>query len=99
MKSSKFYEEFGLVEFNDKRSEMVADKIAEVAKSGKFYSVVFVKKDGTVREMVARQGVKKYLKGGEKTLPSKYICCFEPSTGSYKAINPSTVMKINGQTV
>ena len=32
---------------------------------GKFFSVAFVKKDGTVRNMTCRREVKKYLKGGQ----------------------------------
>ena len=32
---------------------------------GKFFTVTFVKKDGTIRVMNARLGVKAYLKGGE----------------------------------
>ena len=34
------------------------------AANGKFFSVRFLKKDGTVRDMVCRTVVKKYLKGG-----------------------------------
>lgn len=32
---------------------------------GKVFSTVFIKKDGTVREMLCRFGVKGYLKGGK----------------------------------
>ena len=44
------------------------------ATQGKFFTVVFVKKDGTTRVMNARLGVSKHLKGGQSTLdPAQYL--------------------------
>ena len=33
---------------------------------GKFFSATFIKKNGEIRKMLCRTGVKKHLKGGQK---------------------------------
>jgi hypothetical protein len=47
--------------------EVTTDQIVDLIKNtkGTFFTVVFIKKDGTERTMNARFGVKKYLRGGE----------------------------------
>ena len=63
--------------------------------NGKFFAVNFVKKDGSVRQMTARTGVTKYLKGGKKTVSEdQYVTVYEPSSGSYKNINRDTILSI-----
>ena len=63
--------------------------------NGKFFTVNFVKKDGSVRQMTARTGVTKYLKGGKKTVSEdQYVTVYEPSSGSYKNINRDTILSI-----
>ena len=70
------------------------------ATKGKFFTVTFVKKDGTTRVMNARLGVKAYLKGGE--LPydpaSKgtygLIPVFDIPKKAYRMINVDTITKI-----
>lgn len=57
---------------------------------GNFFRACFVKKDGTVREMTARFGVKKHLKGGElKYNPESlnYIVVFDIEKKAYRTIN------------
>jgi hypothetical protein len=45
---------------------LTLEKLEEIIGEGtEFFAVSFVKKDGTLREMQCRRGVKKYLKGGE----------------------------------
>lgn len=62
---------------------------------GKFFHVSFVKKDGTVREMTARLGVKKYLRGGKKTVSEdQYITVYEPSSASYKNVNRDSILSV-----
>lgn len=64
--------------------------------NGKFFTVGFVKKDGSFRQMTARLGVGKYLRGGKRTTnPDQFICVFEPSTGSYKNINKDTIVSVS----
>jgi hypothetical protein len=62
---------------------------------GRFVSVRFVKKDGTIRTMVCRLGVTKHLKGGKTTLdPSKYLIVFDVIKGEYRAINKDTILSV-----
>lgn len=62
---------------------------------GKFITVRFIKKDGTVRTMTCRTGVTKHLKGGESTLdPAKYLTVFDVQKGAYRAINRDTILSV-----
>ena len=61
------------------------------------FSVDFIKKDGSLRKMVARLGVKKHLKGGtlrynaeEKLL----LPVFDMEKQAYRLINISTIQEI-----
>jgi hypothetical protein len=65
--------------------------------NGKFFTVTFIKKDGSVRVMNARLGVKAYLKGGE--LPydpaSKgLIPVYDVKTGDYRMVNVNTITSL-----
>ena len=69
---------------------------------GKFFSAVFIKKDGTPRTMNCRLGVKKYLKGGKlRFSPSKkgLIVVFDRDKKEYRMININTTqsLKVNGK--
>lgn len=68
-----------------------------LATNGKFVTVTFLKKDGTVRKMNCRLGVTKYLKGGESTLDAEqYVTVFDVAKGAYRAINRDTIIDISG---
>ena len=61
---------------------------------GKFFTVTFIKKDGTERTMNARLQVKKYLKGGElKYSPSEmgYIPVYDMQSKGYRMVNTNTI--------
>lgn len=59
---------------------------------GRFFTVKFVKKDGTDRIMTCRIGVKKYSNGRPQTAdPDKYIVGWEPATKQYRNINIETL--------
>jgi hypothetical protein len=63
----------------------------------KIFSVVFQKKDGTLREMVCRLGVKKHLKGGELGYDAEalnYLTVFDMQVEQYRTVNISTLKKI-----
>lgn len=67
-----------------------------LATNGKFFSVSFIKKDGTTRKMTARLGVKKNLKGvGLKFNPSEknLIVVFDVHKKAYRMINLLTIFK------
>ena len=69
--------------------EMVAD--------GKIFTVEFIKKDGTLRKMNARLGVKKHLKGGTLAFdPSErnLLPVFDMQKEGYRMINASTILNI-----
>lgn len=62
---------------------------------GKFITVKFIKKDGTLRTMRCRTGVTKYLKGGQSTLdPAKFVTVFDVDKGEYRAINRDTIVSV-----
>jgi hypothetical protein len=71
---------------------------------GNFFRACFVKKDGTIREMTARFGVKKYLKGGELTYSPEsrgYIVVFDVDKKEYRTINMDKLLylRYNGKEV
>lgn len=68
--------------------------------NGKIFSVSFIKKDGTKRNMVARLGVHKFLSGGTSTTEGidKYIDVYDMNNAGYRKINIETIqsLKVNG---
>jgi hypothetical protein len=74
-----------------------------VAQSGgKFLTVEFIKKDGSIRKINGRTGVTKHLKGGKSTIDhSKYVVLFEGATSGYRCINRDTLLSVscNGLTI
>jgi hypothetical protein len=71
---------------------------------GNFFRACFVKKDGTVREMTARFGVKKHLKGGELGYNAEalnYIIVFDVEKEAYRTINMDKLifLRYNGKEV
>ncbi len=77
-------------------------KVDEVIKSthGKIFSCEFIKKDGSLRKMVARLGVQKNLKGGKNGVSEKnsLITVYDMIAGGYRMINLATLqaLKISG---
>lgn len=68
-----------------------------LATNGKFVTVTFVKKDGTLRKMNCRTGVTKHLKGGESTLDAEqYVTVYDVAKAAYRAINRDTIIDISG---
>jgi len=72
------------------------DDVLQIIKStrGKFFSAIFIKKDGTLRTMNCRLGVKKYLKGGSLSFnPSKrgLVVVCDMQKKSYRMININTI--------
>lgn len=65
--------------------------------NGKFVSVEFVKKDGSVRHLTGRFGVTKHLKGGvNKTVEScnSYMTIYDTQNSGYRTINLETIKKV-----
>jgi hypothetical protein len=64
---------------------------------GKFFTVWFIKKDGTLRMMNARLAVKAYLKGGELPYNAEekgLIPCYDVKVQGYRMINWTTIKKL-----
>ena len=70
-------------------------------RSGKIFSCEFTKKDGSVRKLNGRTGVKS-KKGGELNYsPSDqgYINVFDLKLRDYRTVNIQTLYKLNGKSV
>jgi len=64
---------------------------------GKFFTVTFIKKDGSERVMNARLGVKKYLRGGELRYdPAEfnYITVYDMGAKGYRMVNANTIQNL-----
>lgn len=64
---------------------------------GKFFTVTFTKKDGTLRKMNARLGVTKHLKGGTKGYDDaahNFLTVFDLGKRGYRTVNLSTVRSL-----
>ena len=64
---------------------------------GKFFTVKFIKKDGSERVMNARLGVKKYLKGGTLAYdPAEfnYITVYDMGAKGYRMVNANTIKNL-----
>ena len=76
---------------------MLLVEFKEMVNDGKIFSVVFTKKDGTIRKMVARLGVRKHLKGGElkyDAASNNLLPVFDMEKEEYRMINVSTIQEI-----
>jgi hypothetical protein len=69
--------------------------------NGRFFSVKFIKADGSTRKMVARIGVKKHLRGGESTVSHKdyLLTVFDVQKKAYRNINLDKVFEFNREKV
>jgi hypothetical protein len=69
-------------------------KVIETSE-GRFFTVEFVKKDGSTRILNGRLGVEKYLKGGECTLDrEKFVIVYDVQAKGYRAINRETIISV-----
>lgn len=70
---------------------------------GRIVSVYFQKADGTMREMVCRRGVRKYLRGGELPYDPKsrlLLPVFDMTNRQYRMVNLASLVsfKVSGET-
>ena len=64
------------------------------ATNGKFFTVTFIKKDGTERVMNARLGVEVYLKGGQLAYDAEskgLITVYDMKAKGYRMVNVNTI--------
>jgi hypothetical protein len=73
----------------------IEKSIREAMKSGKIFSVVFTKKDGSSRKMRARMGVTKHhVHEGRPSTTShipKYLTVFDLEKEAYRTVNVDTI--------
>lgn len=63
--------------------------------NNRFFTISFIKKDGSLRTINGRLGVTKYLKGGNSTLDSnKFLTVYSLADKSYRAINKASIISI-----
>lgn len=70
--------------------------------NGKFITVEFIKKDGSIRKINGRTGVTKHLKGGTSTVNhDKFMVIYDNVSAGYRCINKSTILSVtcNGFTI
>jgi hypothetical protein len=78
-------------------TEQAIREAVEKAK-GRIFSVEFTKKDGTLRKMVCRTGVKAHLKGGElpyDPMTKGLLPVFDMVAQDYRMINLNTITNIS----
>ena len=74
----------------------IESEIRKAMKSGKIFTVTFIKKDGTIRNMKARMGVSKYHVN-KPSIPSttahipEYLTVFDLVKMQYRTVNVSTI--------
>jgi hypothetical protein len=86
------------------KNKLVTKDAIAIIKSKKFFSAEFIKKDGTVRYIYGRSGVKKHLKPNAKPQVYKpaemgYLTIWDMGKKEYRLINSQTIIKINGMEV
>lgn len=65
---------------------------------GKIFTATFIKKDGSVRVINARTGVKKHLHGGvSKNNNPNHIIVFDMSNKGYRTIDLENVIELHSQ--
>ena len=67
------------------------------ATNGKFFTVTFIKKDGSSRTMNARLGVKVYLRGGQLAYDAEekgLIPVYDVKTKGYRMVNVNTITNL-----
>ena len=64
--------------------------------SGRFFSVKFRKKDGTLRKMLARRGVKKNLQGNPRYNPADYnlLVVWSVNDEAYRSIHIPSILEV-----
>lgn len=78
------------------------DAYREASAGGRWFSVEFIKRDGSLRKMVCRSGVTSHLKGGKLAYdPEKYnlMTVFDAQKRDYRMVptDPSLVVRVTGR--
>ena len=76
------------------------EAVLRSARNGHFFSVHFIKLDGSLRKMNCRLGVHKYLRGGDKTTDANpdLVTVFDNHKKQYRCFDKNRVvaMQVKG---
>ena len=75
---------------------MITKETLERLVEDQFFTVEFIKKDGTLRRMNCRLGVTKHLRGGESTVAylPHLVPVYDMKAKAYRVINLKTLVSI-----
>ena len=76
-------------------------KLKQLLSTGKFFTVTFTKKDGSVRKFTCRTGVKKHLRGGTRKNTNPYhLIVWSVADKGYRTVDINAITKLtfNGET-
>lgn len=66
---------------------------------GRFFSVTFLKRDGTIRKLNGRLGVTKHLKGCDRTIPDNIVVVYDLQAKGYRSFDITRLLTINGKDI
>lgn len=74
--------------------------IKEIVSNGRFFTVKFTKKNGEIRTMLARTGVKKYLKGGvNRNSNPNHLIVYSIHDRGYRTVDLDNVIELTANGV
>jgi hypothetical protein len=76
---------------------MMTHWLASAKDSGRFFSVLFIKQDGSLRSMNCRGGVRKFLKNADaapRTTPEGVFVVFDVKAMAYRSIPMERILAI-----
>ena len=62
--------------------------------NGQFFTVVFKKKDKSIRTMNARKGVTKYLRGGDNKMPRNIRTVWDRPNMAYRSLDVNRLIEV-----
>ena len=71
--------------------------VSSAHNSGRFFSVLFIKADGSLRSMTCRGGVRKFLKNADaapRTTPEGVFVVFDVKAMAYRSIPMDRILSI-----
>jgi hypothetical protein len=76
--------------------ENLVNAFDDLSASGKFFTIVFEKKDGTVRTLNGRRGVTSYLKGtgGSRKLPKNLRTVWDRPVLNYRSFDINRLIEV-----
>ena len=75
----------------------IKDYLNASPQKGKIFCVTFLKKDGTIRKMVARLGVKKGVKGNGKEAPTHIVRSRQMQKRAWRSFDVRRVLSLTSK--